>query len=224
MEEKKEDTREASNAQVIEIDDSDSSPENEEPETEVVEEEIKEAQSVVKEEIDEKVLKSRKEMEELERELGDEERKEKERVVDELKKQLMLVNQEYQRRCSRFAISRIRKIAKNDPEYMDCTKDAMIATAFATELFVQTLTYETLIVNGSVPYGEGAFDKEPQTLQKDQENDEMELDYKSISESVGIVDHFQFLVDIIPKTKNLRDLVKESKVRYSTTSTNVQKS
>lgn len=226
MEDKKDEAREASNAQVIEIDDSDSSPENDDA-VAVQEEEGKQEpvpEPKARDEIDEKVLRSRKEMEALERELGEEEKKEKQRVVEELKQQLALVNQEYQRRCSRFPISKIRKIARNDPEYMDCTKDAMIATAFATELFVQTLTYETLIVNGSVPYGEGAFLKEQQQQQQQlqQQSDEMLLDYKSVSESVALVDHFQFLADIIPRTKNLRDLVKESKVRYSTTSANVE--
>ncbi|KTA98104.1 54S ribosomal protein L8, mitochondrial [Nakaseomyces glabratus] len=230
-----------SNAQVIEIEDSDSSPEGDtemdidedqemkhddrdetRPTTQSsAKEESRSSSRVVKSEMDESIAQSRREMEELESELGEEARKEKQRVVDELKKQYKLINREYIRRCSRFPISKMRMIAKNDPEYLECTKDALIATAFATELFVQTLTYETLIVNGSVPYGDGNFQQEPKPEPSTPINsDELLLDYKSLSESIALVDHFQFLADIVPRTKNLRELVKENKVRYTATQKN----
>ena len=85
-------------------------------------------------------------------------------------------------------------IAKNDPEYIETTSDAFIATSFATELFIKELCTE---VAKTVPLGQN------------------EITYDSLAEFVAVREPFQFLREMVPQTKRLSDLVRENRVRYT---------
>lgn len=99
-------------------------------------------------------------------------------------------------------ISKLKKIARSDPEYIITSSSAFVASAFATELFVQSLTEEMLALS--------------HLASKNTNSKSLRLSYDNISECVSRKENFQFLEDVVPKTKNLRSLVKENKVRYST--------
>ncbi|QHS74185.1 Dls1p [Saccharomyces paradoxus] len=106
----------------------------------------------------------------------------------------------------KLPVEKVQRIAKNDPEYMDTSDDAFVATAFATEFFIQVLTHESL-----------------QKQQQQQQHvpppsDELTLSYDDISATIvqSSDGHLQFLNDVIPTTRNLRLLVEENRVRYTT--------
>ncbi|CAI4043687.1 hypothetical protein SKDZ_10G1460 [Saccharomyces kudriavzevii ZP591] len=101
-------------------------------------------------------------------------------------------------------VEKVQRIAKNDPEYMDTSDDAFIATALATESFIQVLALESL--QHQVP------------RQVPHPPDEITLSYDDISGTIvrSADGHLQFLNDVIPMTKNLRLLVEENRVRYTT--------
>ena len=74
--------------------------------------------------------------------------------------------------CSpKLPVEKVQRIAKNDPEYMDTSDDAFVATAYD------------------------------------------DISAAIVHSSDG---HLQFLNDVIPTTKNLRLLVEENRVRYTT--------
>ncbi|CAI4034355.1 hypothetical protein SMKI_10G1420 [Saccharomyces mikatae IFO 1815] len=107
----------------------------------------------------------------------------------------------------KLPVEKVQRIAKNDPEYMDTSDDAFVATAFATEFFVQVLAHESL--------------QQQQKLQQQHVprlSDEITLSYDDISTTIvqSADGHLQFLNDVIPTTKNLRLLVEENRVRYTT--------
>ncbi|AJR74354.1 ASB_HP2_G0029490.mRNA.1.CDS.1 [Saccharomyces cerevisiae] len=110
--------------------------------------------------------------------------------------------------CSpKLPVEKVQRIAKNDPEYMDTSDDAFVATAFATEFFVQVLTHESL-----------HRQQQQQQQQVPPLPDELTLSYDDISAAIvhSSDGHLQFLNDVIPTTKNLRLLVEENRVRYTT--------
>ncbi|KOG98540.1 Dls1p [Saccharomyces eubayanus] len=107
--------------------------------------------------------------------------------------------------CSlQLPVEKVQRIAKNDPEYMDTSDDAFVATAFATEFFIQVLTHESL--------------QQQQRGQVPHPSDEITLSYDDVSATIlkSTDGHLQFLNDVIPITKNLRLLVEENRVRYTT--------
>lgn len=110
---------------------------------------------------------------------------------------------EFKRNAPHLPISKLKKIAKSDPDYIITSSNAFVATAFATELFVQSLTEEMLALS--------------QLSNKSANTKSVRLTYNNLSECVTRKENFQFLEDVVPKTKNLRTLVKENKIRYTTT-------
>ncbi|EJS43162.1 dls1p [Saccharomyces arboricola H-6] len=103
-------------------------------------------------------------------------------------------------------VEKVQRIAKNDPEYMDTSDDAFVATAFAAQFFIQLLTHESL---------QQQQQRHHQILHP---SDEITLSYDDISATIlrSTDGHLQFLNDVIPLTKNLRLLVEENRVRYTT--------
>lgn len=97
-------------------------------------------------------------------------------------------------------LSKIKKIAKTDPEFLMTSHGAFIATSFATELFIQLFTEKTLSLS--------------QLHSKKNKN--KRLVYADMAECVSKFEEYQFLGDVVPKTKDLKQLVKENKVRYTT--------
>lgn len=102
----------------------------------------------------------------------------------------------------RLPISKVRKIARSDPEYIVTAGNAFTAAAFATELFVQSMTEEMI----QLAYLSG----------KTATSKSIRLSYKNLSDCVARKENYSFLEDVVPQTKNLRTLVKENKVRYTT--------
>ncbi|QLG72150.1 hypothetical protein HG535_0C05040 [Zygotorulaspora mrakii] len=100
-------------------------------------------------------------------------------------------------------ISKLKKIARSDPEYILTSSSAFVAAAFATELFVQSITEEMLALS--------------HLSSKNVNGKNTRLTYESMSECVSRKENYQFLEDVIPKTKNLRNLVKQNRVRYAAT-------
>ena len=98
-------------------------------------------------------------------------------------------------------IDKIQMISKTDPAYMDVTDDGYAATAFATEFFIKTLTGDTLKLS---------------KLKSSNPGTKVELNYNDIADLVSIQKPYMFLRESIPRTKNLADLVRENKVRYTT--------
>ncbi|CCF55607.1 hypothetical protein KAFR_0A01690 [Kazachstania africana CBS 2517] len=106
----------------------------------------------------------------------------------------------------RLSIGKIQTIARNDPEFMETTTSAFITTAFLTELFVQTLVSESIKIS---EYESNKCSSHAETTN---------LKYSNITDCIAMNEPFQFLNDMVPRTKNLGDLVRENKVRYTTTS------
>lgn len=119
----------------------------------------------------------------------------------------------------RIWLQKVINISKNDPNWMDMTPDSVTATVFAAKYLVQSLTKESSLIasyrqspsptlldeNGVVQKLEG---KQDQLL--------LQLNYNDIADCISIKDQFSFLSDMIPKTKSLRELVAENKIRYTT--------
>lgn len=99
---------------------------------------------------------------------------------------------------------KIQLIAKNDPEYMETDSDAFIAAAFATEVFVQLLSNESMKLSNY------------RTVDN---SDTIELMYSDIADLISVQNPYKFLNETIPRTKNLKDLVRENKVRYTAANT-----
>lgn len=108
----------------------------------------------------------------------------------------------------RLPISKVRKMARSDPEYIVTAGNAFTAAAFATELFVQSMTEEMI----QLAYLSG----------KTSTAKSVRLSYKNMADTVSRKENYSFLEDVVPQTKNLRTLVKENKVRYTTRIENQQ--
>ncbi|CAI4287672.1 CMF_HP2_G0004660.mRNA.1.CDS.1 [Saccharomyces cerevisiae] len=84
-----------------------------------------------------------------------------------------------------FPISKVKKIAKCDPEYVITSNVAISATAFAAELFVQNLVEESLVLAQLNSKGKTS----------------LRLSLNSIEECVEKRDSFRFLEDAIKQLK-----------------------
>ncbi|CCK68964.1 Dls1p KNAG_0B05310 [Huiozyma naganishii CBS 8797] len=106
-------------------------------------------------------------------------------------------------------VERVERIAKNDPEYMDTSPEALAATAFVTQYFIQQLCGDSLSVSAyrNAPSAAGDGDGEGPTLH---------LEYMDIADCVAVRNQYAFLGEMIPRTKNLAELVAQNKVRYVT--------
>ncbi|QLL33868.1 hypothetical protein HG536_0F01930 [Torulaspora globosa] len=112
------------------------------------------------------------------------------------------VMEQLKRTQPRLPISKVKKIAKSDPDYILTAGNAFMAVAFAAELFVQSLTEEMIQLS--------------YLSSKSSNSKSVRLSYQHLSECVARKENYLFLEDVVPKTKNLRTLVKENKVRYMT--------
>lgn len=110
----------------------------------------------------------------------------------------LLKMDEYKSKLPRIPISKCKKIARTDPEYILTSQAAFAATAFTTELFIQMLAEETCSL--------AQIHKQTKTLR---------LNYEDLSTAIRNLDKFQFLSDVVPQTENLASLVRENKVRYT---------
>lgn len=99
-------------------------------------------------------------------------------------------------------ISKVKKVARSDPEYLLTSNNAFVATAFATEIFIKALTEEMLA--------------QSQLSGKNKDSKSIRLTYNDLAECVSKKNQFMFLEDVVPRTKNLRSLVKQNRVRYTT--------
>ncbi|CDO95289.1 unnamed protein product [Kluyveromyces dobzhanskii CBS 2104] len=105
---------------------------------------------------------------------------------------------EYKSKLPRLPISKCKKIARTDPEYVLTSQAAFAGVAFSTELFLQILAEETCSL--------AQIHKQTKTLR---------LNYEDLSAAIRNLDKFQFLSDVVPQTDNLASLVRENKVRYT---------
>lgn len=101
-------------------------------------------------------------------------------------------------------VSKVKKIARSDPEYLLTSNNAFVAAAFATEIFVKAVTEEMLA--------------QSQLSGKNKDSKTTRLTYNDLAECVSKKNQFMFLEDVVPRTKNLRSLVKQNRVRYTTAS------
>lgn len=101
-------------------------------------------------------------------------------------------------------LEKAENISKNDPDWMDMSSDALVATVFATQCFVQSITRDSLLLSSL---------SQSQSIQPPQEPT---LNYNDIARCVSLENQYAFLSDMIPRTKNLNDLVRENKIRYTT--------
>ncbi|CAI4056143.1 DNA polymerase epsilon noncatalytic subunit SKDI_02G3850 [Saccharomyces kudriavzevii IFO 1802] len=91
-----------------------------------------------------------------------------------------------------FPISKVKKIAKCDPEYIITSNAAVSATAFAAELFVQNLVEESLVLAQLNSKGKTS----------------LRLSLNSIEECVEKKENFRFLEDVIKQLKKNSSLNK----------------
>ncbi|KAG0669394.1 DNA-directed DNA polymerase epsilon, subunit C [Maudiozyma exigua] len=94
----------------------------------------------------------------------------------------------------RLPLSKAKKIAKMDSEYLLTANAAIVATTFATELFVQSLVENALAMN--------QLNHNNRNNKKDQNKKNARLTYNDIAESVQRLECFQFLEDVIPKKQS----------------------
>ncbi|SCW02533.1 LAFE_0F08526g1_1 [Lachancea fermentati] len=100
----------------------------------------------------------------------------------------------------RLPISKCKRIAKTDPEYMLTSQGASAAVAFATELFVQALA-EDALARSQLERASGA---------------RLRLQYDELAQCVATMDRYSFLSDVVPQTQSLAALTRENRVRYTT--------
>lgn len=93
-------------------------------------------------------------------------------------------------------LSKIKKIFKTDPEHVSASEAAVFSTAIATELFIQYFTEQASLIARS--------------------EKRKKLQYKDFSSAVTNIEQLNFLSDTVPKTVNLKKLVDQNKVNYST--------
>lgn len=98
-------------------------------------------------------------------------------------------------------VSKCKRIAKTDPDCILTSQAAYVATAFATELFIQNFVEEAMLVS---------------QLEKNNAKS-VRLTYDNLAKCVSRLDKFMFLGDVVPLTKNLKTLVQENRARYTTT-------
>lgn len=123
-------------------------------------------------------------------------------AVEQPSSEYSRVMEQLKRTQPRLPISKVKKIAKSDPDYILTAGNAFMAVAFAAELFVQSLTEEMIQLSYLSSKSSGSKS--------------VRLSYQHMSECVARKENYQFLEDVVPRTKNLRTLVKENKVRYMT--------
>lgn len=92
-------------------------------------------------------------------------------------------------------LSKIKKIAKMDPEFKAASNSAIYATGVATELFVQYLV-------------------EHATMQAKMEK-RKKIQYKDLSNSVAAQDSLRFLADTIPKAQQIGKAIKDNTINLS---------
>ena len=119
----------------------------------------------------------------------------------------------------RIWLQKVINLSKNDPNWMDMATDAVIATVFAAKYLVQSLTKESSLIASyrqkPVPAslnGTGL----PQEQEDKQDQPPLQLNYNDIADCISIKDQFGFLSGMIPRTKSLRELIAENKIRYTT--------
>ncbi|CAR30483.1 DNA polymerase epsilon noncatalytic subunit [Lachancea thermotolerans CBS 6340] len=105
-----------------------------------------------------------------------------------------------QKAAPRLPISKVKRIAKCDPEHMLTSQSATAAVAFATELFVQVFSEEGF-ARSQLERPAGA---------------RLTLRYDDLSACVASSDRFAFLADVVPETQSLVSLTCENRVRYTT--------
>ncbi|CCE64627.1 hypothetical protein TPHA_0I01210 [Tetrapisispora phaffii CBS 4417] len=106
----------------------------------------------------------------------------------------------YKLKAPKLPISKVKKIARCDPEYVITSNSAFIATAFATEIFIKNFAEETIVLS---------------QLSSTNGQKVKRITYADLAKTVQRHEKFHFLTDVIPITKNLKTLVKQNKVRYS---------
>lgn len=92
-------------------------------------------------------------------------------------------------------LTKIKKIFKTDPEHVSASEAAVFSTAIATELFIQYFTEQASLIARS--------------------EKRKKLQYKDFSSAVTNIEQLNFLSDTVPKTVNLKKLVDQNKVNYS---------
>ncbi|SCV05180.1 LANO_0H01816g1_1 [Lachancea nothofagi CBS 11611] len=99
----------------------------------------------------------------------------------------------------KLPLSKVKRIAKTDPDYTITSQSAIAAVAFATELFVQVLTEEGL-ARSQLEKSSGS---------------RLTLRYENLAAVVASSERFAFLSDVLPETHNLVALTRENRVRYT---------
>lgn len=104
----------------------------------------------------------------------------------------------------RFPLSKVKKIAKCDSEYIITSNAAIVATAFATELFVQSLTEDGLSM--------AHLQQGKKSKNKNNASKQARLTLDNIIESVQRKEQYYFLEDVINKKMFSKDVVSKNVV------------
>ena len=104
----------------------------------------------------------------------------------------------------RFPLSKVKKIAKCDTDYIITSNAAIVAAAFATELFVQSLTEDGLSM---AHLQQGKKNKNKNNASK-----QARLTVDDLIESVQRKEQYYFLEDVINKKMFSKDYVSKAAV------------
>ncbi|CCF55804.1 hypothetical protein KAFR_0A03690 [Kazachstania africana CBS 2517] len=118
------------------------------------------------------------------------------------------INEIIKQNTPRLPISKVKRIARMDPEYLMTANSAITATAFATELFIQALTEDAIMMNH---FSSNGKNKQPR------------LSYNDLVSSATKKETFQFLEDVIPKIKKVSTTTNKKPVNQNTTNSDSRK-
>ncbi|KAI8912803.1 histone-fold-containing protein [Gorgonomyces haynaldii] len=90
-----------------------------------------------------------------------------------------------------FALAKIKKMMRSDPEMPNVTVDGTYCAALACEMFLELITQEA--------------------SQYCQQDGRKTISYKDIAQAVHDVHEFEFLLDIVPQTIPYADAVRKKK-------------
>lgn len=117
-------------------------------------------------------------------------------------------------------LEKVNNISKNNPDWMDMSSDAMVATVFAIQELLQSLTRDSLLLasyrHNQLNNSHNGLLQHSISSSSQQQIKDLVLNYNDIADCVSIKEQYAILSDMIPRTKYLKDLVRENKIRYTT--------
>lgn len=123
-----------------------------------------------------------------------------------LEENQLTIAEQIKSKSSRLPLSKIKKIAKMDSEYIITSNAAFMATAFATELFIQSFCEEAVVLGQLNKTG-----KKTNTAPTGSSR----LGYNEMSECVRKKENFQFLEDVLLPitTSRIKDVTHKNRAK-----------